>query len=420
MDGVEILAAGAGGAEQAARLPLLLAELGALVLALGLISRVSARVGLSPVPLYLAVGVLAGQYARLGGENVDFVGISAEIGVLLLLLLLGLEFTPTELVTSLRTQAPSLVVDGVLNAAPGAVLGFVLGLGPTGALVLAGVTWISSSGIVAKVLGDLGRLGNRETPAVLTVLVLEDLAMAVYLPVLTVVLAGTALATGLVTIGVALLAVTAALVLTSVLGDRLSALLPRGGEALLLTVLGLTLLFAALAQQAGISAAVGAFLVGIAVGGEAAEEARDVLEPLKDLFAGLFFFVVGLGVDVSVLPEVVVPVAVLVVVTTLTKITSGWYAASRIGVGRAGRLRAGTVLVSRGEFSVVIAGLAAAAGADPVITAVTTGYVLCMALVGPVLARLADPLSEVLGLRTPPPQPGPEPEAEPTPPAALD
>ena len=408
MDGVEVLAAGAGGAEQAARLPLLLGQLGALVLVLGVAARLTGWVGLSPVPLYLAIGVVAGEFVSLGYENVDFVAISAEIGVLLLLLLLGLEFTPRELVDSLRTQAPSAVVDAVLNAAPGAVLGFVLGLGPQGALVLAGVTWISSSGIVAKVLGDLNRLGNRETPAVLTVLVLEDLAMAIYLPVLTVVLAGTALAAGLTTIGIALLTVVGALVLTSVLGDRLSTLLPLSQEALLLTVLGLTLVAAALAQELGVSAAVGAFLVGIALGGESAEVARDRLEPLRDLFAAVFFFVVGLSVDVSVLPDVVIPVLVLVVVTTFTKIASGWYAASRIGVARPGRLRAGLVLVSRGEFSVVIAGLAAAAGGDPVITAVTTGYVLCMALLGPVLARLADPLTDLLNLRVQPAAPPPE------------
>ena len=404
-----VLAAGAGGAEQAARLPVLLGELGALVLVLGLAAQLSRRIGLSPVPLYLAIGVVAGELVSLGGENVDFVSISAEIGVLLLLLLLGLEFTPTELVAGLRTQTPSAVVDALLNATPGAVAGLALGLGPQGALVLAGVTWVSSSGVVAKVLSDLGRLGNRETPAVLTILVLEDLAMAIYLPVLTVVLAGTALATGATTVGVALLAVTAALVITATLGDRLSNLLPGSGEALLLTLLGLTLVVAALAQQIGVSAAVGAFLVGIAIGGQAAEGARDVLEPLKDLFAAVFFFVVGLQVDVSVLPDVALPVLALVVVTTLTKIGSGWYAASRLGVGRPGRLRAGLVLVARGEFSVVIAGLATAAGAAPEIAAVTTGYVLCMALLGPVLARLSDPLTDLLRLRPPPPPVPPDP-----------
>ena len=66
----------------------------------------------------------------------------------------------------------------------------MLGWGPVAAVALAGVTWVSSSGVIAKVLHDLGRLTNRETPVVLSILVIEDLAMAFYLPVLTALLIG--------------------------------------------------------------------------------------------------------------------------------------------------------------------------------------------------------------------------------------
>ncbi|CAM5605199.1 hypothetical protein SCYAM73S_05397 [Streptomyces cyaneofuscatus] len=82
------------------------------------------------------------------------------------------------------------------HATPGAVAALTLGRGPVGAVALAGVTWISSSGVIAKVMTDLGRLGNRETPVILGVLVMEDLAMAVYLPLLTAMLAGVSLAGG--------------------------------------------------------------------------------------------------------------------------------------------------------------------------------------------------------------------------------
>ena len=114
----------------------------------------------------------------------------ASIGFVLLLLTLGLEFSITGFATSMRRHLPSALVDLVLNAAPGAIAGWLLGLSPIGILAMAGITFISSSGIVARLLNDLRRLGNRESPAVLSVLVLEDFAMAAYLPMLAVLVAG--------------------------------------------------------------------------------------------------------------------------------------------------------------------------------------------------------------------------------------
>ncbi|EFH30680.1 transmembrane transporter, partial [Streptomyces pristinaespiralis ATCC 25486] len=170
---------------------MLLIELGAILLGLGLTGRFAGLFGLSPVPLYLLVGLAFGSGGLLPlSASGDFVAVGADIGVILLLLMLGLEYSASELVDSLRTQYPSGAVDFVLNALPGAGAALLLGWSPVGAVALAGVTWISSSGVIAKVLADLGRLGNRETPVVLGVLVIEDLSMALYLPLLTALLAG--------------------------------------------------------------------------------------------------------------------------------------------------------------------------------------------------------------------------------------
>ena len=169
----------------------MLLELGLLLLVLTVLGSGARRVGLSPIPLYLLAGLLLGQ----GGlapvpATQDFVDAGASIGLVLLLLVLGLEFTVDEFTTSLRRQLGSAVVDLVLNATPGALTGWWLGLDTVGVVALAGATYISSSGIVGRLLGDLNRLGNRETPAVLSVLVLEDFAMAAYLPVLAVLASG--------------------------------------------------------------------------------------------------------------------------------------------------------------------------------------------------------------------------------------
>ncbi|WP_046496724.1 cation:proton antiporter [Streptomyces odonnellii] len=374
----------------------LLIELGSVILALGILGRLAGRVGFSAIPLYLLAGLAFGHGGLLPlNASEEFIATGAEIGVILLLLLLGLEYSASELVSNLKTQYPSGIVDFVLNAVPGAVAALILGWGPVAAVALAGVTWISSSGVIAKVLGDLGRLGNRETPVILGVLVIEDLAMAVYLPLLTALLAGLSLAGGSLTLLISLGTVGAVLYLALRHGRLISrAVSSDNPEMLLLVVLGLTLLVAGVAQELQVSAAVGAFLVGIALSGEVAEGAHNLLVPLRDLFAAVFFVFFGLNTDPAAIPPVLVPALILATVTALTKIGTGWYAARRAGVRTAGRWRTGGTLVARGEFSIVIAGLAV--GVEPRIGPLATAYVLLLVILGPLAARWTEPLARRL------------------------
>jgi K+:H+ antiporter subunit KhtU len=376
----------------------LLLELGGVILGLGVLGRVAGRLGLSPIPLYLLAGLAFGKGGLLPLVTAtEFIQPGAEIGVILLLLLLGIEYSAEELTGALRRSAGAGVVDLVLNFTPGLVAGLLLGWPLLAAVVLGGVTYVSSSGIAAKLLSDLGRLGNRETPTVLSVLVMEDLAMAAYLPVLTGLLAAGSLLAKVVPVVVALAAVALVLAATLRWGQTISRLVfTPNDEVLLLVILGLALLVAGLAQQLQVSAAVGAFLVGIAISGPAAASARPLLAPLRDLFAAVFFVFFGLQTDPAQLPGVVLPALGLAVVTALTKVAAGWWAARRAGIGPAGRLRAGTVLVARGEFSIVIAGLAVAAGLHARLGPLATAYVLALAVLGPLVTRFADPLATAL------------------------
>lgn len=378
---------------------LALTELGAVFFALGLLARLAGRIGVSPIPFYLLGGLCFGNGGFITLDGIDeFSELASEIGVILLLLLLGLEYTATELVTGLRRSWMAGVVDIVLNFAPGAVVALMLGWGGVGALVLGGVTYISSSGIIAKVLTDLGRLGNRETPVVLSILVFEDLAMAIYLPILTTVLAGVGILGGFVAVGISLLVITVVLVVALRYGRFVSAVVDSPDrEVVLLTVLGSALVVAGIASELQVSAAVGAFLLGIAISGSTADNATRILEPLRDLFAAMFFVVFGLNTDPSTIPPVLGWAVVLAVATTVTKVMTGAWAAGRQGIGRPGQLRAGAALVARGEFSIVIAGLAVAAGAvDGELAALATAYVLLMAVLGPVAARVVEPLTKSL------------------------
>ncbi len=383
---------------------LALTELGAVFFVLGLLARLAGRVGVSPIPFYLLGGLAFGNggIVNLGGID-EFSEIASEIGVILLLLLLGLEYTAAELVTGLRRSWMAGLLDIALNFAPGAVVALLLGWGGVGALVMGGVTYISSSGIIAKVLTDLGRLGNRETPVVLSILVFEDLAMAIYLPILTAVLSGVSFLGGLEALGISLLVITFVLVVALRYGRFVSAIVDSPDrEVVLLKVLGSALLVAGIASELQVSAAVGAFLLGIAISGSTADNATRILEPLRDLFAAMFFVVFGLGTDPATIPPVLGWAVVLAVTTTATKVATGWWAAGRQGIGRPGRLRAGAALVARGEFSIVIAGLAVAAGAvEGELAALATAYVLLMAILGPIAARVVEPVARVV-LRTKP------------------
>ncbi|GEL23506.1 monovalent cation:H+ antiporter-2, CPA2 family protein [Pseudonocardia sulfidoxydans NBRC 16205] len=380
-----------------------LLELGAIFFGLGLLGRLANRIGLSPIPLYLLGGLAFGSGGLVPlGDIGDFTALASEVGVVLLLLLLGLEYSASELLTGLRRSWTAGLLDIILNAAPGAAVALILGWGPVGATVMAGVTYISSSGIVAKVLGDLGRLGNRETPVVLSILVFEDLVMALYLPTLTAFLAGVSFYGGLSAVGISLAVITVVLVIALRFGRFVSALVDSPDrEVFLLKVLGAALLVAGFASAMQVSAAVGAFLLGIAISGSTAENATKLLEPLRDLFAAVFFVVFGLNTDPRSIPPVLAFAVGLAVVTTLTKVGTGWWAARRQGIGKLGRARAGAALVARGEFSIVIAGLAVSYTAVPAdLAALATAYVLIMAVLGPIVARYVEPVARKL-VRTP-------------------
>lgn len=381
-----------------------LLELGAVFFGLGLLGRLAQRIGLSPIPLYLLGGLAFGAGGIIPlGDIGDFTSLAGEVGVVLLLLLLGLEYSAVELVTGLRRSWTAGIVDIVLNAAPGVAVAMILGWGAVGAMVLGGVTYISSSGIVAKVLSDLGRLGNRETPVVLSVLVFEDLVMALYLPILTALLLGVTLWGGISAVAVSLAVISVVLVVALRYGRYVSAVVDSDDrEVFLLKVLGAALLVAGFAQAMQVSAAVGAFLLGIAISGSTAENATKLLEPLRDLFAAVFFVVFGLSTDPRAIPPVLGWALVLAVSTAATKYATGWWAAKRARIGRMGRARAGAALIARGEFSIVIAGLAVGYAAVPAeLSALATAYVLIMAVLGPIAARYVEPVMRAVPTRTP-------------------
>ena len=367
----------------------LFTEIGAAIIVLALLARVASRWGFSAIPLYLLLGLAFGNGGlRPLPLSQHFIGTGAEIGVLLLLFMLGLECNGEELMSNLRVGLPAGGADFLLNFTPGLVTGLLLKWKPVAAVLLGGITYISSSGVIAKVLSELKRIDNAETPTVLSILILEDLAMAVYLPLVGVSLLGGTPLKIATSVAVAVTVVILVLFLALRFGRQFSRFVShQSEEIILLSTFGLVLLVAGIAARFQVSAEIGAFLVGIAISGPIAEQSYRLLSPLRDLFAAIFFFFFGLQIDPKTLPPAL-PLAIgLGVVTALTKVATGYWGAKRAGVDRSGSIRAGAALIARGEFSIVIAGLGA--GIEPRLGPLAAAYVLFLAILGPLIARFA-------------------------------
>ena len=366
-----------------------LIELGLVLIGFAFLARLGSRWGFSAIPLYLMAGLVFGK----GGIaplrlSADFVRVGAEVGVLLLLFMLGLQYTSEELKESLRLGIAAGFIDFGLNFMPGFAAGLLFRWRLLPAVLLGGITYISSSGVIAKVLSELRRMDHPETPLVLSLLVEEDLVMAVYLPLVVVLANGGPPERIALAVCGAIAVVSISLLTALRLGPQISRLVAHeSDEIILLTAVGGVLLVGGIAELFQVSAAIAAFLVGIALSGSVAQQSQRLVSPLKDLFAAMFFFFFGFEIDPATLPKWL-PFAVgLAVVTTLTKVLTGYWTARKLGIERRGSIRAGAELVARGEFSIVIAGLGIAI--EPRLGPVSAAYVLLMAIAGPVLAKLA-------------------------------
>jgi CPA2 family monovalent cation:H+ antiporter-2 len=374
-----------------------LIALGGAFLAAGLLARAGRRLGLPTIPLFMLAGILLGPNTP-GIELVEHPGdlqLLATLGLVLLLFHLGLEFSLGHLAEGGKTLLASGATYLLFNLGAGLSVGIALGWGTSEALVVAGAIGISSSAIVTKLLVELRRLQRPETRLILGIIVVEDLFLALYLAVLQPVLTG---ATGLEALRQLLLAFgfLVALVALARWGTPLMDRLVGTNDDELLTILflGVAILTAGVAEHLGVSDAIGAFLAGLILAETAAAPriARLVL-PLRDAFAAVFFFAFGLSLDPGdvggVLPAALIAVFVSVVVNLL----AGALAARIGGFDRVAAAGIGLTVLSRGEFSLILASLAVAAGLDERLAPFVGVYVMILALLGPLLAARSDHLT---------------------------
>ena len=388
----------------------LLLEVGIALLTLTVAGTIAHRWQQSVIPAYIGAGILVGPYVPtdIGGFSLrlvtdsEFVGTIAELGIILLLFFLGLEFSISTLLANRSRLAKLGGIDLVVNGLVGIGLGVGFGFGPTGIILITGIVYISSSAVITKALTESGWLANAESDVILSTLVVEDIIIAVYLAIVS------ALVIGSGTVTEAAVTVTQSFVFLAVLAslayfgtdyiDRVFDV--DSDELFVLRVLGTTVFVGAIALAIGVSEAVAAFFVGTAFNGSGlVARTENLLSPVRDVFAALFFFSIGISTNLLVVVDVWLLVAVAAIATTGSKLLSGFASGRIFGLSTHRSLRAGFGLVARGEFSLIIATLAATStvpGIRQSVPAFAVGYVLVMSLVGSLSIQYGSTLTTIV------------------------
>jgi len=361
------------------------------VLAYGL-GRVGKIIGLPAIPIYMVVGLVASPnfewvpFLQFESGDVELVAV---FGLIFLLFYLGLEFDTDEFFGNARKLLISGGTRIAINMGSGFVFGMLVGWGAREALIIAGMTAMSSSAIITKLLIELRRLANRETPVVLGIAVVEDVFIAIYLAIVSVVLSGETEVWPIVGKLATAFAFLIAMFAIARYGGRVVSRIigTRDDELFTIVFFGLALAFGGLGELLGVSDAIGAFLIGLVLGATRFRARIEQLTlPLRDVFAAFFFLNFGLALDPGSFGDVVAPVVVAVVMTLVINTAGGQLIARMNGLTAAQGLNVSTMLHNRGEFTLILATLATAAGLDARLAPFAGLYVLSMAIIGPVLA----------------------------------
>ncbi|WP_254531416.1 cation:proton antiporter [Natrinema gelatinilyticum] len=400
-----------------------LVDVGILFAAVALAGFLANRIDQSVIPFYIVIGILLGSnvlgelprfavsdvLTALGGlalTDTDFVVVGAEIGIVLLLFFLGLEFNLDRLLASKDRIGKAGTVDLVVNFGIGLLVGYLVFGGLLAAVLVAGIVYISSSAIITKSLIDLGWIANDEAEPLLGTLVYEDLFIAVYLAIVSALVLGggdLGAAAGEIAIAVGFI-ITLLGVVTVGSGFFQRILAGATNEFVVVRALGVTILVAGIALALGVSEAVAAFFVGMAFSStDHVHDLERLLEPLRDAFAAVFFFWIGLVTDPALFSlSVLGTILAAAIVTTPTKAISGYLGGRIYDLDTRRSVRVGLGMTTRGEFSLIIASLALSGAGTSLemhvanqIYAFSVGYVLVMSILGTSLMQHSNRIEPV-------------------------
>jgi monovalent cation:H+ antiporter-2, CPA2 family len=385
----------------------LVLEVGLALALVALAALLSARFRFSVVPLLILTGMAVGPHAPKVGpldfrfiQSAPLIEFMGRVGVLFLLFYLGLEFSVSRLIKSGRSIAVGGTIYIAINFAAGLGYAYLMGWPLREVLVAAGITTISSSAIVAKVLFDLRRTANPETEMILGIIMFEDVFLAFYLSLVSgIVLSGATSLGGIVTSAGLAFAFILGLIVLGRLGTPVlnRAFRVRSNEAFLLLVFACLFLLAGLGETIHVAEAIGALLLGLVLAEtEHAERIEHLVVPFRDFFGALFFFGFGLTIDPFTLGGAVWPALGAVIVTLVGNVAAGMLAGRSARMAPAASLTIGLTIVSRGEFSIIMANLANAGGLLQVLQPFAALYVLILAVLGPLLTKESERIYDLL------------------------
>ncbi|MCI4136020.1 K(+)/H(+) antiporter subunit KhtU [Bacillus vallismortis] len=373
-------------------------EVGTALVLVAIASVIANKIKFSIIPFLIVLGMLLGPHAPKAGiidltfiESSEIIAFFGRMGVLFLLFYLGLEFSVGKLVKSGKSIAVGGTIYILINFSLGLLYGFITGFSFLEVLVLAGVITISSSAIVAKVLVDLKRTANPETELILGIIMFEDIFLAVYLSVVSGLVLGDATSVGsallsiLIAFGYMLLFFIAARKLPPLLNKLLDI---RSNEVFIIVIFAALFFIAGFSETIHVAEAIGALLLGLVFSEtEHSDRIEHLVVPFRDFFGAMFFFSFGLSIDPFSLGDAVWLALGAVILTILGNFIAGMVAGRRAGLSHKASSNIGLTIVSRGEFSIIVANLGIAGGLSGTLKPFAALYVLILAILGPLLTK---------------------------------
>ncbi|MGN2620542.1 K(+)/H(+) antiporter subunit KhtU [Bacillus stercoris] len=373
-------------------------EVGTALVLVAIASVIANKIKFSIIPFLIVLGMLVGPHAPKMGiidltfiESSEIIEFFGRMGVLFLLFYLGIEFSVGKLIKSGKSIAVGGTIYILINFTLGLLYGFITGFSFLEVLVLAGVITISSSAIVAKVLVDLKRTANPETELILGIIMFEDIFLAVYLSVVSGLVLGDATSVGsallsiLIAFGYMLLFFIAARKLPPLLNKLLDI---RSNEVFIIVIFAALFFIAGFSETIHVAEAIGALLLGLVFSEtEHSDRIEHLVIPFRDFFGAMFFFSFGLSIDPFSLGEAIWLALGAVILTILGNFIAGMVAGRRAGLSHKASSNIGLTIVSRGEFSIIVANLGIAGGLSATLKPFAALYVLILAILGPLVTK---------------------------------
>lgn len=376
----------------------LIFEVGTALILVAIAALLANKLNFSIIPFLIVLGMIVGPHAPTIGildfkfiESAEFISFLGRIGVLFLLFYLGLEFSIGKLIRSGKSIVTSGTIYLSINFTGGLLYGFIAGFPLYEVLIIAGIITISSSAIVAKVLVDLRRTGNTETELILGIIMFEDIFLAVYLSVLSGLLlgGGTTLLGSLTSILIALGYMLLFFIIARKATPLLNRMLKIASDEVFIIVVFASLFFVAgFSETIHVAEAIGALLLGLVFSEtDQGERIEHLVVPFRDFFGAIFFFSFGLSIDPTMLLDAVWLALGAVVITIVGNYVAGMIAGRRAGLSHKASSNIGLTIVSRGEFSIIVANLGIAGGLMDILSPFSALYVLILAILGPLMTK---------------------------------